>query len=131
MADVGTGVTITFGTSAFSASITNVSLADIERASIDVTHMASTTKEYMPGDLVDWGSIEIEILFDPDTWPPIDQAAETITVTFPTPSGHSSGATAVGSGFLTKVTGTIPLENAMKMTCTLKWAGSVAFTDAA
>lgn len=130
-ADVGTGTTITFASSGFTAQITNVSLSDIQRASVDITHMGSTTKEYMPGDLVDWGSIEIEILFDPDTWPPIDQAAETVTVTFPIPSGKSSGATAYGSGFLTKESGTVGLEEAMKMSCTLKWAGAVSFTDAA
>ena len=130
MADVGTGTTIVFATSGFSAEIISVSLSDISRAEVDVTHMSSTVKSFMPGDLVNWGSVEMEILFDPDTIPPIDQAAESVTVTFPIPSGKSAGATAVGSAFLTKASGTIPLEDAMKMTCTLKWAGAVTFTDA-
>lgn len=130
MADVGTGTTISFPTSGFTASITSVSLADISRKEVDVTHMGSSTAEFIPADLVNWGSVEMEILFDPDSIPPIDAAAETVTITFPIPALHSAGATAVGSAFLTKASGTIPLEDAMKMTCTLKWAGAVTFSDA-
>ena len=130
MADVGTGTTISFPSSGFTAQITSVSLSDISRKEVDVTHMGSSTVEFIPADLVNWGSVEMEILFDPDSIPPIDAAVETVTITFPIPALHSAGATAVGSAFLTKASGTIPLEDAMKMTCTLKWAGAVTFTDA-
>lgn len=124
MADVGTGTTITFGTSSFTAEVLNVNGVDVSRQPIDVTHMGSTGfREFIPTRLVDPGGAQVEILFDPNSQPPINQPAETITVTFPVPSGDSSGATLQFSGFVTDWDWGDPLEDKITANLTLKADG--------
>jgi hypothetical protein len=123
--DVGTGTTIAFGTSSFSADVMSLSASDIAREDIDVTHMGSTGyKEFQPSDLVDGGSIEMEIGFDPDSQPPISGAAEVITITFPTPAGGISGATFVFNGYVSSWSWGAPLEEVMTATITIKVDGT-------
>jgi len=124
MADTGTGTTIAFGTSSYSTEILSISGNDITREDIDVTHMGSTNyREFIPGDLVDGGTIEMEILLDPDDQPPIAGAAETITITFPIPSGSSNGATLAFTGYINAWSWTAPLEETMSGTITIKIDG--------
>ena len=133
--DVGTGCTVVFGTSGFTADIMSLNGSDITREDIDVTHMGSTGyKEFQPSDLVDGGTVEMEIGFDPDEQPPISGAAETITITFPVPSGGASGATFVFVGYVNSWTWTAPMEEVMTATITIKVAGTgtaPAWTDSA
>jgi hypothetical protein len=123
--DVGTGTTISFATSSFTAELLSLNGSDIAREPIDVTHMGSTTyKEFQPSDLVDGGSIEMEIGFDPDAQPPISAASEVITITFPTPPGGVAGATFVFQGFVTSWSWESPLEENMTATITVKVDGT-------
>ena len=132
MADVGTGATIAFGTSSWSASIRNIDHSDISRPSLDTSHLGtSANRTFMPGDLVDRGEIELEFLFDPDTPPPIDQAAETVTITFPLPSGQSTAADYEFTGFLTNWSYGVPLEELMTGSGTVKVSGAITETDSA
>ena len=130
MADVGTGTTIVFGTTSFAASVVSVNQTGISRPSIDTTHFGASTRTFIPGDLVDYGQSTMEFFFDPDEQPPIANVAETITITFPIPSGLTNGATASGSGFIMEWELTDPLEEAMTATATIKWAGLVTYADA-
>ena len=137
MADVGMGTTIAFATSAFTASITNVDSSDITRNVIDKTHLSTTgSREKMPGDLVDEGDVTFQFQFDPDAQPPIGAAAESITITFPVPAGKSTGATLIGTGFISSWTwGGIDAEDSSLMTGTgvITWDGATppAWTDSA
>ncbi|NBQ49116.1 MAG: hypothetical protein EBY40_00200 [Marivivens sp.] len=128
--DNGTGTTITFGTSGFTASVTSITpVSGAERPSIDTTHLGTTTaRTSIPGDLIDWGTCEIAFQFDPDNRPPIDQAAETITVTFPLSSGGSTAANLAGSGYMTGYGNEVPLEELMTAEATIKWSGDLTFT---
>lgn len=130
--DVGTGITIAFGTSSFTAEVLSINGNDISRTAVDVTHMGSSRMEFMPGDLVDEGSIDLEIGLDPDVQPPISGVAETITITFPIPAGDSNGATLVFTGFVTDWSFAVPLEDKMTATVTIKSDGLTApqWTDA-
>lgn len=131
MADVGTGTTISFGTSSFSAEILNVNQSGISRPSIKTSHMTTTSSDtFMPADLVDEGEVTLDFAFNPNNQPPIRGAAETITITFPIPTGSSNGATAVFSGFCTGWEWTDPLEDKMTASATLKVSGTVVWTDA-
>lgn len=131
MADVTTGASITFS-SGFFAEITNIGHSGINRGSVDVTHMGTTdAREFMPTDLYDAGELSVELQFDPDSSPPIDQAAETVTVTFPTPSGGVSGATWAADGFMTDFEYTGPLEDKMTATATIKFTGTITYTASA
>ena len=130
--DVGTGTTIAFGTSSFTAELLSLNGNDISREDIDVTHMGSTVyREFQPSDLVDGGTIDMELAFDPDEQPPVLAVAETITITFP--SSLANGATFVFTGYVNSWSWADPLEDKMTASCTIKVDGkgtAPAWTDA-
>lgn len=130
---LGTGTTVTFGTSAFSAQLLSVDWSGIERESVDTTHMGTTdARTFMGGSLYDPGEIEMEIAFDGDDTPPIAGAAETITVEFgKKSSGSTNGAKWAGTGFVSEFEVTSPLEDKMEATMTVKMSGAITFTDEA
>lgn len=59
---------------------------------------------------------------------PIDAVAETITVTWPLPAGGMTGATLVGSGFMTDASFTFGMDEAMKMNAKFKYSGNLTVT---
>lgn len=125
--DVGTGIAVAFGTSGFTAELLAVNGNDISRTDIDVTHMGSATyMEFQPSKLLNGGSVDIELGFDPDAQPPIDQPPETITITFPLPSGGISPATLVFTGYVNTWSFAVPLEDKMTATATIKIDGKTA-----
>jgi hypothetical protein len=137
--DVGHGTTITFGTSGFTANIMSVRWSGIQRTAVETSHMATTApganqfgnKTFIPSDLSDPGELTLELHFNPQTNPPIDAVAETMTVTWPLVAGDSTPASWACSGFVTGFDLTDPLEDKMTSTCTIKLSGKVSMTDAA
>ena len=81
--DIGTGSTLTATTWATTGAIAILSMevSDLSRESVDIAHLGTTTaRAFMPGDLYDPGTIELEILHDTDNVstvakPPINGAA--------------------------------------------------------
>jgi len=129
--DIGTGASIAFGTSSFTANITSITpVSGAERPAIDTTHLGTTTaRTFVPGDLVNWGELEVELQFDIDDRPPIDQVAETITITFPLSALGATAATLAGTGFMTNFGAEVPLEELMSGSYTVKWSGNLTWTD--
>lgn len=122
---LGTGTTITFD-SGFFAEIVDTNLNDMSREPIRSSHFGTTTGHtFIPADLVDFGELEVEIHYDPDLRPPIDDAAATCTITV------TGGATLAGSMFMTNASIAIPFEEKMMMRCTLKVSGDLTWTPAA
>ncbi len=122
--DIGTGVTIAFGTSNFVANVMSISHGGIARPSVDTTHLGTTTaRTFMPGDLYDGGEVTLNIQWNPDAAvkPPINGAAETITIDFGT-------TTASFSGFVTGYGYEVPLEELMTSEITIKVSGEIAYT---
>lgn len=131
--DVGTGASISFGTSGFSAYITEISGPGLTRDPVETTHLGTTGgKTFRPGDLYDGGEVTLSVMHDPSITPPMtsNQQAETITITCPIPSGLTTGATWVFSGFMTNYNPTLPLEDKMTASVTIKVTGSLAITAA-
>ena len=119
-ADIGTGITIVFGTSAFVAEVTDINGPGMTRESIDVSHQGTTdARIFIPADLFDAGEISFDIHFNPDTDPPIDKILEEIVVTWP------AGATWTFDGFSTGYEPSTPLEDKMVGTVTVKVSGNV------
>lgn len=117
--DIGTGTSIAFA-SGFFAEILDVSPPGATRKSIETSHMGTTDDHtFMPGDLVDRGEAKIEMAFDPATEPPIDQPAESCTITFP------DGSTWTFTAFMTGYDPKVPLEDRMTASATLKVTGGV------
>lgn len=130
MADVGTGATIVFTTSAFTSEITAINGTDISRPSLKTSHLGTTAWDtFIPGDLADAGGVDLEFLFDPDEIPPVTAAPEVITITLPIPSGGAAGATAVGTGYIESWSYGVPLEELMTGSARIKWSGEVVYSD--
>lgn len=128
--DIGTGASITFGTSSWTANLTAINGEPLTREAISTTHLGTTTAHtFTPADLFDPGGVQMDFQFDPDDYPPIDQAAETITVTFPLSSGGSSAATWAATGFMTNFEYGVPLEELMTGSATVKFSGDITDTD--
>ena len=118
--DIGTGITIVFGTSGFSAEIVDVTPPGFSRDSVDTSHQGTTgAHSHMPTDLYESGECSFDIHFEPGTNPPIDAAAETITMTFP------DSTTWTFTGFMTAYEPSAPLEDKMTGSVTVKASGTV------
>ena len=77
------GITVEFGSSNFTAEITNFTAPGSSRESIPTTHAGTTdAKTFMPGDLPDNGELALTVHFDEDEEPPIDGDPEQVTITF-------------------------------------------------
>ena len=130
--DEGHGCSITFGTSAFAGVLLAINGYAFSRPSIETSKMSTTTNHtFMPADLVDRGEIELEFEFDPSLTPPIASAAETVTITFPVPSGLSTGSTWAASAFMTNYAPSAISGQRMPATAPLKVSGAVTITPAA
>ena len=128
--DIGTGASVVFGTSSFTANFTSLSIDGITRISIPTSHLGTTTAHtFVPGDLIDAGEFSMEFQWDPDDYPPIEGAIETITISFPLSSGGSTKATFAFSGFMTNFSGAIPLEDLMTGSATVKITGDITDVD--
>ncbi len=128
--DVFTGTTLTFGTSGFTCELLGATLPGANRPAINTSHAGTTDAHTkIPGKLIDWGQLEFEFNFDSDVEPPLDGAVETVTITFPVPSGGTTGATVVGSGFFVGFTMTGANEEKMTATATIEWSGDLTWTD--
>jgi len=125
--DIGTGATIAFATSSFTAQIVSMDVSGITRVAIPSSHLGTTSAHtFLRGDLYDPGSLDLEIFHDPAKYPPFSGAAETITITFPISTTHTTnGGTFAASGFVTDVGFSVPLEDSMKSGITVKFSGAI------
>jgi hypothetical protein len=122
--DLGTGTTITFGTSSFAFELLEVNESGESREAIDCTHMGtSATRAFVPGDLTDGGSITVRGHYTGAQDPPIDAAAETITIDW-----GGSGLTCAFSGFMTNFAAGAQIEEKMEFTAEIKVAGAITRT---
>lgn len=119
MARIGTGTTISFGTSSFTPDVIAFGqMASWERPAIETSHMGTTDwHTFLPGDLVNPGECQLTIAFDVGDIPPITAAPETITI-------GGFGGTIAGTGFITSYTPSAPLEDRMTADITIKWTST-------
>ena len=112
----GHGTQVTFGS--FVAKIDNVNPFSYEVDDIDMTHMLSDAKEFVPGT-PDYGETTVEIKYDPavSTADLLDRQIRTITVTFP--AGETFECDAYCNGFEPE----IPEDDEMTATATFKLTG--------
>ncbi len=141
--DSGYKMLLVGGTSGFTGELVSISISGMSREAIDVTHMSSaqpTTvdiggKEYIPSALVDPGTITATVHANTGAGaqtaiPPLNQAAETWTVTLPQ-TGAETAATFAGTGFMTEATLTGEIEAAVTYDVTIKMTGTWDITAAA
>jgi hypothetical protein len=81
---LGHGTTITFA-SGYLAEIVSIERSNVSRESIPTSSFATVSgRTFVPADTYDPGELLVEVYRDPTQTVPINQAAETITLTFPT-----------------------------------------------
>lgn len=129
-----TGATITFGTSGFSAYITDtIDWSGIERAVIETTHFGSTLpsgarqvggRTFTPGKLVDPGELTLQIQYDPTLDIPLGSGDVAEAITIQPPSGMA-GSAITGSGFIRSARIGLPLEGLATATIVVKFTGIV------
>jgi len=135
--DIGTGGSITFGTSGFAPEVNNITWGGISREVIETSHLGTSpagdneigSKTYLAGKLSDPGEISIEGNFDVREHPPIEEDPETITVKCPLYSGDSTQGQFAADGQMTEFELTIPTEDKMGFTATIKITGPITITD--
>jgi hypothetical protein len=119
---IGTGTTVTFGTSGWTPELLDIRGPSYSREAVDMSHFGSTGgKIFSPGDLYDGGEITLELAFDPTDAPPLTGVAETITITY---SDSSTTSWSV-NGFLTGFEPGVPLEGRATASATFKVDGSI------
>jgi hypothetical protein len=137
--NIGTGTTLTFTTSGFSAEIIEtIDWTGITRGAAQTTHMTTTQATtgqigghtFIPTKFADPGQIALQVHFNPQTNPPLHQAPETIRITFPLVTGDATAAYWEGTGFMIEMGPSIPLEGVMVNRCVIKMSGIMVFTDA-
>jgi len=138
--DVGTGTTIVFGTTGYTAELLSISWSGMARDAIETTHMATDTTPgttefgsatFMAVDIADGGTVTAEVHFNPDTTPPLGDTytAETITITFPKYGTDATAANWAFSGFCTTFEVSAPMEDKMTATLTIRVTGGVTITQ--
>jgi|TARA_R110000824_G_scaffold188467_3_gene369823 hypothetical protein len=123
-ADLGTGTTMTFGTSAFAFELLDVSGSGNDtREAIQTSHMGTTGNHvFIPSDLADGGEFSVEGHYGGLVSPPSagGTAVETITIAW----GGTTDTWAF-SGFMTEFSPSAPLEDKMTFSSTIKVAGVI------
>jgi hypothetical protein len=137
--NLGTGTTITFGTSGFTAELLSLRWTGISRNVVDTTPLSITpaptgqigNRRYKAAHAVDPGSLECEFHFNPDLKPPLDGVQELITVTFPMVAGDATAPIWKCNGMLTSwdIEG-ISLDEKMVARGTIKLTGSIEIVGA-
>lgn len=97
--DTGNLALIVFPISGFSARFEQIGEVEQSVEKIHVDALDSTGKEYVRGDLVEPGEIELVFYFDTEATPPEPGTVDTPIVTFPTRDGEATPASYTASGF--------------------------------
>lgn len=139
---IGTGSTITFGTSVYAALITGIDWSGLSRPSVETTDMAvevapgATTfgnALHIPVSLADAGELTVEVWFNPDLTPPMVPGtvanSETIELEFPA-IGAETPAKWAFSGFCKSYDVNCPMEELMTATLGIRATGGVTKTAA-
>lgn len=118
--DIGTGITLTFATTSFTCEILEVTPPGYHRDSVNTSHQGTTgAHTKAPKDLYDVTPCEFNFHFDPTKHPPIGDAAELITVGFPSGASHDF------TGFMTDYTPEGVFEDKMVGSARLEVSGAV------
>ena len=128
--DIGDGTTIAFATSAFVAYVDSIRWSGESREMIDMSHIGTTGgMPFLPSDMYDPGTIQMDLHHDPDVTPPLVGAMESITVTFPSRGG--TAATFVCAGAMQNYEFTAAKREKISASMTVKLSGTPTFTPEA
>lgn len=123
---VGTATTVTWTGSNWAEIIGTVVGPSQDRGFVQTSHMGTTVAHtFIPVDLIDTGTIEIEMHFDGTVALPTFGAEATVTIAW---AGVGTTNLTTVQAFMTNFTPSAPLEDVMTATATLKCSGAVTKT---
>lgn len=136
----GTGTVVTFGTTTYAGKLLSVEWSGISRPSLAVTNMSTAVAVpannfgdalFVPGLYVDPGELGLEFQFDPDQeFPNLHTiTAGTVRVTFPLIGSGTAAYFQAAAGFWTGVEISIPMEEIMTVSITVKLSGLVTYQN--
>jgi len=129
---VGLGTSVLFVTSGLSLSVRKISDSGPTREAKDTSHLGTTEagagdygcRTYIPGKLVDPGELTLEVFYDSDTQlEDIENAAETVRITYPLFSGETTASKDEGSAFITNVSYDVDPDEPMIASISMKKTG--------
>lgn len=123
---------LVFGTTGFATHVLNISMTGLSRPSLPTSHMQTpqpgagqlNNATFIPGKIIDGGGLQCQGHYDPNNVPPLKNAIETLTATWPMAEGSSVAATYSGPGFMTDFSITGQLDGIIECSFTLKSAGA-------
>ncbi len=129
--ELGTGATLTFVTSGYSANLISTTLPSFSRPVIDVTHLGTTGgRDTKAGDLYEVGTATAVFQVDHDDPPPYTAVDEVIRWTLPQSTGETTPSKEEGTGRVTNVEyGEITVDGLMTVTLTMSFTGDWTQTD--
>lgn len=117
----GQGTTIQIGIAdiSFLAGIIDLTPPGASREAIDMTDFgAGTARIFEPAELVDYGELSVDIIFDPADIPDITGTTQYVIITYP-------DATLFGfHAFITGVEASVPMDDKATATITMKVTGA-------
>lgn len=123
--DSATGITLDFADSNFAMQLLDCELAGMLRGYIPTSHQSSGVFEtFAPKRRVDRGSVEAAFHYNPSADPPIDAAAEVITIVWP--NGETTHSF---TGFMTNFRQSGKMDDKMVATATIKISGDITITE--
>ena len=129
MAELGTGATLTLGTTAISLEATSITSGGITWSAVDTSHLGTTgARTFIRGDLYDPGEVTVQFLAKPSEMDTLltNAASEVITITYP----DTGSATEVATGFVTSYDpGMCEVDGLIMGSLTFKRTGAIVFTD--
>jgi Ca2+-binding RTX toxin-like protein len=128
----GTGASISFGTSGFSAPLVSLTLPELTREKLDTSHLGTIGgKTNQPGKLYAVGDISCVFRHDAEETSLILEEPETITITYPLLPGESTAKKLSFTGYAISDGGEeVAIDTIMDTSVTLAVSGAVTVTPA-
>lgn len=130
--DVGTGASLVFTTTSWTAEILDVQRSGIKKRQISTSHLGTVGGEtFMTGDLYDPGEVTVKFHYNPDSPPPYTATGEIVQIKYPVNGTITTGSNDKVNMFVTELGSSIPFEDKMEGTVKLKCSGSFTHSAAA
>lgn len=128
----GTGASIAFASSTFTADLISLTLPERAREVIETTHLGTlVSKTFKPAKLQNPGTISCEFDHVPEAQNLVLNSIEQITINYPLQAGQTSPTRLVFQGFVTQMGGEeMKVDSRMTTKVTIQVSGDITVTPA-
>lgn len=133
--DIGTGATLTTSGTSWVARINSIDWDGITREHVETSHLGSSeARTFMPGDLYDPGTLNMEVQHDPSVLPPglTSATQQEWSLEFPLndAAGHTTKASMTALASMQDYSISVALEELITASVAMKCSGPITFTSA-